>query len=113
MTKTVPLIFSRVTRATSTTGDCHRKHRWLSGMWVAVTVLCAFVFCTAVFFASTEGSFAADEIGDESNESTLIEKHGPAQILAENLIRVREQELLLQSIRTNADGLFTSESLEA
>ena len=64
-------------------------------MWVAVTVLCAFVFCTAVFFASTEGSFAADEIGDESNESTLIEKHGPAQILAENLIRVREQELLL------------------
>ena len=113
MTKTVPLIFSRVARATSTTGDCGRKYRWLSGMWIAVTVLCAFVLCPAVFFASIVGSFAADETGDESNESALIEKHGPAQILAENLIRVREQELLLQSIRTGADGLFTGESLEA
>lgn len=113
MTKTVPLIFSRITRATSTTGDCGRKYRWLSGMGIAVTVLCAFVFCAAAFFASTVASFAADETGDESHESTLSEKHGPGQILAENLIRVREQELLLQSIRTGADGRFTSESLEA
>ncbi|RLS69250.1 MAG: hypothetical protein DWI00_16620, partial [Planctomycetota bacterium] len=82
-------------------------------MWVAVTVPFAFVFCAAAFIASIVGSFAADETGDESHQSTLSEKHGSGQILAENLIRVREQELLLQSIRTGADGRFTSESLEA
>lgn len=113
MRKTVPLIFSRLTRATSTTGDGSRKYRWLSRMWVAVTVPFAFVFCAAAFIASIVGSFAADETGDESHQSTLSEKHGSGQILAENLIRVREQELLLQSIRTGADGRFTSESLEA
>ena len=113
MRKTVPLIFSRITRATSTTGDGSRKYRWLSRMWVAVTVPFAFVFCAAAFIASIVGSFAADETGDESHQSTLSEKHGSGQILAENLIRVREQELLLQSIRTGADGRFTSESLEA
>ena len=113
MKKTVPIIFSRITRATSTTVDCGRKDQWLSGMSVAVTVFCAFMFCATVFCAAMVGSFAADETGNESDKNTPIEKHGPAQILAENLLRVREQELLLQSIRTGADGRFTSESVEA
>jgi outer membrane protein assembly factor BamB len=82
-------------------------------MSAVTTMLCAFVFCGAVLCSFVVGSFGADETGDNPQGSTPIEKHGPAQILAENLLRVREQELLLQSIRIGADGRFTSESLEA
>ena len=113
MKKTVPFIFLRIPQATSTTDDSGRKGRWLSVMSAVIPVLCAFVFCAAVCCTFLLDSFAADETGDNPGGSTPIEKHGPAQILAENLLRVREQELLLQSIHIGADGRFTSESLEA
>ncbi len=74
----------------------------------ALAVLCASLLCL-----SAAGSFAHDETPEHSDAQTTIDKHGPAQILTESLLRVREQELLLQSVRIGADGLFTSGSIEA
>ena len=108
MKKTEPLIFMRICRATSSTSGRGGKSRRRCQATSAVTVLAAMVLCLLVV-----RSFAIDETRDIGAGNEAIEKHGPAQILAESLLRVREQELLLQSVRVGADGLFTSGSLEA
>ena len=109
MKKTEPFIFSQLIRATLPTGGGCRKSRRRSVAVSAIAVLGAVVVCSFVVH-----SFAVDERPNNHGAGQeAIEKHGPTQILAENLIRVREQELLLQSVRVEADGLFTSGSLEA
>lgn len=108
MKKTVLLIFMRICRATlSTSGGCRKcRRKWEATS--AITVLVAVLL--GLFVAS---SLAVDETLNTGAGQDAIEKHGPAQILAESLLRVREQELLLQSVRVGADGLFTGGSLEA
>ncbi len=108
MKKTELLISARISQATPTTCDGCRNGRWLSEVSVTVITVFAMLLCSLAV-----GSCDADEpdIGDAGN--AVIEKHGPTQVLAETLLRVREQELLLQSVRVGADGLFTSGSMES
>ena len=108
MKKTELLIFARISQATSTTDDCCRNGRWLPEASIAIIAFFAIWSC-----AFAIGSSAADEPDVRGSGNAAIEKHGPAQVLAETLLRVREQELLLQSVRIGADGLFTSGSIEA
>lgn len=108
MKKTELLIFARISQATSTTGDCCRNGRWLSTAPIAIMTFFAILSCGLAV-----GSCAADEPGVQGSGNAAIEKHGPAQVLTETLLRVREQELLLQSVRVGSDGLFTSGSIEA
>lgn len=108
MKKTVPFIISQITRAISSIrGGCSKSRRRFVAAPV-VTVPGAALLCLFVV-----RSFAVDETPNLGTGKEAIEKHGPSQILAENLIRVREQELLLQSVRVGEDSLFTSGSLEA
>ncbi len=39
--------------------------------------------------------------------------HGPPQVLAENLVRVRELETLLRAVEIESDNLFTEQSIES
>lgn len=108
MKKTELLIFVRIRQATSTTSDCCQHSRWQPATWISVLLFVAIYSCV---FAV--GSSVADEPNIRDSVNTGIEKHGPAQVLAETLLRVREQELLLQSVRVGEDGLFASGSIEA
>lgn len=108
MKKTVTLIFTRICRATSSTSGGDQMYRRRCEAASAATVLAAVLLCLFVV-----RSFAVDETLNNGVSEEAIEKHGPIQILAESLLRVREQELLLQSVRVGADGLFTNGSLEA
>ncbi|MFO1003085.1 MAG: hypothetical protein U0936_22355, partial [Planctomycetaceae bacterium] len=108
MKTTELLIFGRISQAKSATEDGIRTGRLLSAVWISVVAVVAVIFGVLAVSCSR-----ADEPDVRGSGTEAIEKHGPAQVLAETLLRVREQELLLQSVRIDADGLYTNGSLEA
>lgn len=112
MKTTVLNIFSRIRLATATIRDCRCNYRRPCAVSFLVTICCSFACRPYDLCSFAVGSTAADETAVHDKKSTP-EKHGSTQILVENLLRVREQELLLQSIHIGVDGRFTSESLEA
>ena len=93
MKKTVKLLFTRICRASSSTSGESQTYRRRCEAASAVTVLAA-----VLLWLFAVRSFAVDETLNNGDGQEAIEKHGPVQILAENLLRVREQERLLQSL---------------
>ena len=96
---------------------CSVKSNIQGIVWSAVRTRFGQGLLFLMLFAVCGHSLISAAVADERNTGGGGIKpelaHGPPQVLAENLVRVRELEALLRAVEIESDNLFTEQSIES